>query len=207
MKIGVLRSAGADRHDDAHLISTLLERSDTSEVRSARGIAKLDVLIVPEYVAGLAAAVLQGLDAFAAGGGAVLGSCGGFRLLCERGLIDGQVHAATAEAGEVFCVVEGRPTPFTHAIPAGRHLPAISSCRVGHFEHPDPERLGEEGRVVLRYCSADGEVEPAANPDGSTANIAGVCNREGNVVGILPHAPPSFLDCVAAWSVGTPARV
>jgi phosphoribosylformylglycinamidine synthase len=91
------------------------------------------------------------------------------------------------ECRDVHCLVEGRPTPYTHAIPAGRHIRMSIAHAEGRYVHPDVDALEAEGRVVFRYCSADGGVTEAANPNGSTRNIAGICNAAGNVVGLMPH--------------------
>ncbi|HEY8142665.1 MAG TPA: phosphoribosylformylglycinamidine synthase subunit PurQ, partial [Kofleriaceae bacterium] len=83
------------------------------------------------------------------------------------------------------------------------------------------ERLEGEGRVVFRYATADGAVTAAANPNGSQNNIAGVCNAEGNVIGLMPHPERAcedilgsggeegrmLFECAIAWKAGTPARV
>jgi phosphoribosylformylglycinamidine synthase len=91
----------------------------------------------------------------------------------------------------------------------------------GRYIHPEVERLEAEGRVVFRYATADGAVTPAANPNGSMNNIAGVCNEAGNVVGLMPHPERAceallggggedgrmIFESALAWKVGTPGRV
>jgi phosphoribosylformylglycinamidine synthase len=91
----------------------------------------------------------------------------------------------------------------------------------GRYTHPDLDRLEGEGRVVFRYATPDGELTAAANPNGSLRNIAGVCNAQGNVVGLMPHPERAceqllgrggedgrslFLSAIAHHS-GMPARV
>jgi phosphoribosylformylglycinamidine synthase len=150
--------------------------------------------------------------------------CNGFQILCESGLLEGALarnHSLRFECRDVHLLVEGRPTPFTHAIPAGRHIRLSIAHGQGRYIHPDVEQLEREGRVLFRYVSPDGDASPAANPNGSMRNIAGVCNAEGNVVGLMPHPEravenrlgeagedgKSLFESAIAWKHGTPARV
>jgi phosphoribosylformylglycinamidine synthase len=211
MRFAVLRLAGADGHHRSRReIALLEERSAIVECRAgdATSLAGVDAVLVAERAADPELPVLAALDRFAAGGGVVLGWSLGFATLCERGLLDGAVGPSDGDGDEVvYCVVEGRPTPFTHAIPAGRHLRAELTGPRLCYRHPDPERLEDEGRVALRFCTADGEVDEIADPCGSIGNIAGVCSADGNVVGILPQVPIALFDAVLAWKSGGPARV
>jgi len=89
----------------------------------------------------------------------------------------------------VHMKVENDATPFTSLYPKG----SVVKMPIGHMEGnytAPPETLAElerTGRVVFRYCDSEGRVDDAANPNGSTNGIAGICNREGNVVGLMPH--------------------
>jgi phosphoribosylformylglycinamidine synthase len=127
---------------------------------------------------------------FAERGGPVLANSNGYQIACEAGLLEGALaRNATLhfECRDVHLRVEGRPTPFTGAIPAGRILRMSIAHAEGRYVHQDPGRLEREGLVVFRYVTPDGAVSPAANPNGSVANIAGVTNARGNVVGLMPH--------------------
>jgi phosphoribosylformylglycinamidine synthase subunit PurQ / glutaminase len=173
-------------------------------------------------IAARSSPLASALREFAAAGGPVLGICGGFALLCEWGLLDGLVRRNEPGAGAgsvVHVLVEGRPTPFTWAIPAGRHLRLTGAHPGASYAHPDPEALEAESRVVFRYCTADGEVSPAL-VGGSVRGIAGVCNREGNVVGVMHHPERhddqtgnvgeqgrAVFAALLAWSRGMPGRV
>ena len=238
LTFGVVRFPGSNRDDDTiHVVDRL--RGD----RGSRGrivwpkdhdLSGLDAVIVPggfsygDYLrAGAIAAyspIMRDVIEFAKAGGPVLGICNGFQVLCEAGLLEGALarnESLRFVCQDVHCVVEGRPTPFTHAIPAGRHLRMSVAHAEGRYVHPDPERLEGEGQVVFRYCSADGEVCDEANPNGSFHNIAGVCNAEGNVVGLMPHPERACEDLLGrggeqgialfeaalAWHAGQPARV
>src|SRR5262249_4253249 len=91
--------------------------------------------------------------------------------------------------------VEGRPSPFTQAIPAGRILRMSIAHAEGRYVHPEVDRLEREGLVAFRYVTAEGAVTPEANPNGSLRNIAGVVNARGNVVGLMPH-PERAVDAL-----------
>jgi phosphoribosylformylglycinamidine synthase subunit PurQ / glutaminase len=120
------------------------------------------------------------LRAFAAAGGPVLGVGAGFGALCAAGLLPGRVAATLAgETPPTHVRVEGRPTPFTWAIPAGRVLGIGREPLGARYLPPDPEALVRAGRVVLRYCDGAGGLA-----DGDS--VAGVCDDTGRVVGLFP---------------------
>ena len=141
---------------------------------------------------------------FAAGGGIVLGICNGFQILCESGLLPGALMRNVGlkyVCKPVLVRVENADTPFTNACAKGEVL----TIPIGHMEgnyYCDPntlETLRRDNRVVFRYSSPAGEINSAANPNGSLDNIAGICSPEGNVVGMMPHPERSAepeLGCI-----------
>lgn len=201
---GVIRFPGSNCDDDAlHIVNTVLaDRGSTGEIlwHKEHSVGQVDGLIVPggfsygDYLrAGSMAAhapIMESVKAFAKSGGPVIGICNGFQILCESGLLEG---ALTRNASlrfickDIYCRVEGRPTPFTKTIPAGRHIRIPIAHAEGCYRHPDVERLEGEAQVIFRYCDAEGNVTADANPNGSVNNIAGICNASGNVVGLMPH--------------------
>ena len=145
-------------------------------------------------------------------GGAVLGICNGFQILCEAHLLPGALlrnARLTFVSKPVLVTVEQTGTPFTSAYQRGDLLRLPVAHGDGRYV-ADPETLVEleaEGRVVLRYAR-----DEDANPNGSMHDIAGIANGAGNVVGIMPHperaAEPllgnedgaGFFTSMAAWA-------
>ena len=129
--------------------------------------------------------VMQGIRAFANAGGLVLGICNGFQVLLEAGLLPGAMlrNASLQFRSEwVWCRVERVDTPFTSACSLGQVLRLPIAHGEGNYVS-----VSERRDVVLRYCDADGNVVPDANPNGAQDGIAGILNATGNVFGLMPH--------------------
>lgn len=136
--------------------------------------------------------VMADVKRFADAGGPVLGVCNGFQVLCETGLLPG---ALVRNQGLHFICefvdlrVEAAAAPFTSRTERG----AVLNIPIKHGEgcyFVSPEQLAEleaNQQVVLRYCDAQGAITAEVNPNGSVGNVAGVRNRAGNVMGLMPH--------------------
>ena len=138
------------------------------------------------------APLMQGVVEFARAGGLVLGICNGFQILCESGLLPG---ALTRNASlrfvcrRVFLRVEETDAPFTRLARPGELLDMPVKHGEGRY-HADPatlDRLRANRQVLLRYVDAAGQVCDRANPNGSVDAVAGVCNAQRNVFGLMPH--------------------
>jgi len=136
--------------------------------------------------------VMESVSEFAKSGRPVLGICNGFQVLLEAGLLPGAVRVNRGlryVCRDVFMRVENTETAFTRLYERG----SVVRMPIGHMEGnytAPPETLDaleRDARVAFRYCDADGRVTDEANPNGAAANIAGITNREGNVVGLMPH--------------------
>jgi phosphoribosylformylglycinamidine synthase len=156
--------------------------------------------------------VMNAVREHAEAGGAVLGICNGFQILCEAHLLPGALlrnARLTFVSKPVLVSVEQTGTPFTSAYERGALLRLPVAHGDGRYV-ADPDTLAEleaEGRVVLRYAR-----DEDANPNGSMHDIAGIVNAAGNVVGIMPHperaAEPllgnedgaGFFTSMAAWA-------
>ena len=174
-----------------------------------RDLADLDVVILPggfsygDYlrcgaIARFSPAMQATID-HAQRGGFVLGICNGFQVLTEAGLLPG----ALVRNRDLHFIcdrpslrVERTDLPWTR----GYAAQAVITLPIAHGEgcyYADPDTLTAleaNQQVVFRYSTAAGEISPEANPNGSVNNIAGICNRQGNVLGLMPH-PERAADC------------
>lgn len=136
--------------------------------------------------------VIEAVRAFAERGGPVLGTCNGFQILCEAGLLPGALvrnHHLHFVCEFSNVRVERAAAPFTSRARVGTVLRIpIKHGEGAYVAAPDVlQRMEDGGQIALRYCDAEGRVAPEANPNGSVSNIAGVTNEAGNVIGLMPH--------------------
>jgi phosphoribosylformylglycinamidine synthase len=136
--------------------------------------------------------IIAAVKRFAEAGGPVLGVCNGFQVLCESGMLPGALvrnHGLHFVCEAIHVRVEQAREPFTQRAQRGDVLRIPIKHGEGAYfaDAVTRETLEANGQVALRYCDADGRVTQAANPNGSVANIAGVTNAAGNVLGLMPH--------------------
>lgn len=136
--------------------------------------------------------VMSGVRDFAEKGGLVVGICNGFQILLEAGLLPGAMlpnDVLEFRCGWVNLKVENAATPFTRLYKPGEVIRVPIAHHEGNY-HAEPAVLDElerTGRVVLRYVDADGNPNRESNPNGAARNIAGIVNKKGNVLGLMPH--------------------
>ena len=203
MKFGVIIFPGSNcDHDAFWTIQHVAKQAATFLWHESHDLENCDAIIVPggfafgDYLRTGAIAkfspVMESVRKFAGSGGLVLGICNGFQILCESGLLPGALLRNVGlkyVCKPVQVRVENAETPFTNACERGEVL----TIPIGHMEGNyfcDPATLDElqkDNRIVFRYCSQQGEINPGANPNGSIENIAGICSAGGNVVGMMPH--------------------
>ncbi len=172
-------------------------------------LRKPDVVILPggfsygDYLRAGAIArfspAMEDVRRFAEGGGRVLGICNGFQILCEAGLLPGALvrnRGLKFEGMGVHVRVENAATPFTSRYHQGQVLSLPIAHGEGNYvaDEATLDRLEAERLVVLRYCTPEGEVTDAANPNGSLRSIAGIVNEDGNVMGLMPHPERAVED-------------
>ena len=203
MKFGVVVFPGTWSDCDFHYVIGEVLRQPVKYVwHRERNVSEFDCLVLPggfsygDYLRAGAIAgrspVLEALPDFLARGGFVLGSCNGFQILCEAGLLPGALlrnECLQYRCQSTSLLVENAETPFTRALRPGQVLKMPISHGEGKY-HAEPETLRalrERGQIVFRYCTEDGLVTRGANPNGSLDNIAGVVNEEGTVLGLMPH--------------------
>jgi phosphoribosylformylglycinamidine synthase subunit PurQ / glutaminase len=136
--------------------------------------------------------IMRAVEAFAAAGGPVLGSCNGFQILTEAGILPGAL--LRNDHLEFRCDwqpmrVESAVGPWLGELTPGETIRMPISHGEGRYYADDAvlDQLERDGRVVLRYADEDGAVVPDANPNGSLRSIAGIVNQRGNVLGLMPH--------------------
>jgi len=203
MRFGVVVFPGTWSDCDFHyVISEVLHQPVKYVWHRDRDLHDLDCVILPggfsygDYLRAGAIAgrspVVDALRDFVAQGGSVLGSCNGFQILCEAGLLPGALtrnECLQYRCQSTHLVVDNADTPFTRGLRPGTVLTMPISHGEGKY-YADPETLRElkaRSGIVFRYAAADGRVTKAANPNGSLENIAGIVNPEGNVLGLMPH--------------------
>ena len=136
--------------------------------------------------------IMKSVLKFGQEGGLLLGICNGFQVLTEAGLLPGamlQNSSLRFVCKNIHIRVERNDLPFTYACQTGEVLKIPVAHKDGNYYIP-PDRLGkleQDRQVAFRYTTSIGEITDDANPNGSLANIAGVCNAEGNVLGLMPH--------------------
>jgi len=206
MKFGVVQFPGSNCDDDAfYALGKVIGKPVEFIWHQSENVAGFDAILLPggfsygDYLRTGAIArfspVMRAVAKFAKSGGLVLGICNGFQILLEAGLLPG---AMTRNAGLRFLCrpvhirVETTDTPFTNAATKGQVLTIpIAHMEGNYFCDGDTLKdLEKNNQIVFRYAKPDGAVDERdreSNPNGSLRAIAGVCNRERNVMGLMPH--------------------
>ena len=207
MKVGVVQFPGSNCDDDAyHAIGSIIEQPVEFVWHQSEDLSGLDAIILPggfafgDYLRTGAIArfspVMKAVDRFARSGGLVLGICNGFQILLEAGLLPGAMtrnKSLRFLCRQVHIRVENTDTPFT----CGAQPRQVLEIPIAHMEGNyfcDAATLADiesNHQVVFRYVTPRGDLpapqDRMANPNGSLHAIAGICNRERNVIGLMPH--------------------
>ncbi len=181
-------------------------------------LPKLDLIVLPggfshgDYLrCGAMAAqspIMPAIRAFAEAGGHILGVCNGFQILTEAGLLPGALLRNASLrflSRDCHLRVENGGTPYTCGYKQGEVFRAPMAHGDGNY-FADAEtiaRLEAHGRVVFRYVTATGECTQAANPNGSSNAIAGICSENRRVLGVMPH-PEDLVDPLMGGIDGKP---
>ncbi|MBU1186364.1 MAG: phosphoribosylformylglycinamidine synthase subunit PurQ [Acidobacteria bacterium] len=203
MKCGVVIFPGSNcDFDTHHVLKNVYGRDTVFLWHKDHSLHNCDLVILPggfsygDYLRSGAIArfspLMQELQEFADRGGMVLGICNGFQVLLELGLLPGAMlrnKNLKFLCRHVHLSLENTATPFTNRGEKGRilHIP------IAHFDgnyYTDPAtliQLKQNNRIVFRYCDTDGKITDESNVNGSMENIAGLINKDGNVLGMMPH--------------------
>lgn len=203
MRFGILVFPGTWSDTDCHhAVNGVLGQPAGYVWHKDSDLRAYDAIIVPggfsygDYLRAGAIAkfspVMSAVREFALSGGPVIGICNGFQILCEAGLLPGALRRN--EHLEYRCQwthlrAERTDTTFTSRCCSQQPLAIpVSHGEGSYFADPTTiAQLEDDGRILFRYCESDGSVTDAANPNGSVANIAGISNEAGNVLGMMPH--------------------
>ena len=203
MRFGILVFPGTWSETDCHhAVNGVLGQEADYIWHQDDDLTGYDAIIVPggfsygDYLRAGAIArfspVMGAVKEFAAAGGLVIGICNGFQILCEAGLLPGALRRN--EHLQYRCQwtrlrTERTDTPFSrHCAPEQVLEVPVSHGEGSYFADARTlQELEEQRRILFRYCDADGVATAEANPNGSVANIAGILNERGNVLGMMPH--------------------
>lgn len=203
MKFGVIVFPGSNcDHDAYHVVSKHVGQPVEFIWHKQTDLSGYDALIVPggfsygDYLRAGALArfspVMTAVKDFAAQGKFVFGVCNGFQILCEAHLLPGALmrnRDLHFICRHVNVRVENGATPYTSQLEAGEVLSIPIAHAEGNYVCDDAtfDELEANNQIIFRYCDENGETSNEANPNGSRSNIAGISNKEGNVLGMMPH--------------------
>ncbi len=217
MNWGVLLFPGSNCAEDCfHAVDQILGKPVKYLWHKDTELGDVDAIIIPggfSYgdhlrpgaIAHLSPAMLA-VKEFAAAGGLVIGICNGFQILTESRMLPGsllQNRGLKFLCQDQTLKVDNPDTPFTSEYDAGDVVVFPIAHNEGNY-YAAPETIAEmeaNGQILFRYCNADGEVSDSTNPNGSIHSIAGIINRTGNVVGMMPH-PERSADIVLGLNEG-----
>ncbi len=143
---------------------------------------------------------------FAGNGGNVIGICNGFQILCEAGLLPGTLlrnDSLAFKCQDVHLKTINNSTVYTSTLDVGEVITIPIAHGEGNYFADDDtlKELENENRIIFKYCDINGNVVPDSNPNGSLKNIAGIINKNGNVLGMMPH-PERYCDSVLGRNDG-----
>ncbi len=206
MRCGVVVFPGSNcDHDVYHVLKHVLSQEVLFLWHGDATVRECDLVVLPggfsygDYLRAGAMAVhspiMTAVREFAAAGGPVLGICNGFQVLLEAGLLPGAMRhnrSLRFECRDVFLRVERNDLRFTSGYGEGQVVRMPIAHAEGCFIDSEPalDELEQAGQVAFRYVGPEGEVDDDNvrwNVNGSARAIAGICNDDGNVLGMMPH--------------------
>jgi len=203
MRFGVVVFPGSNcDYDCYYVLKNVLKKEVDFIWHKEKNVSGYDCLVLPggfsygDYLRTGAIArfspVMRLIEKYARAGGLVIGICNGFQILLEAGLLPGaMIRNKTLNfiCRFVNIRVENNTTPYTHLYQRGQVLKIPIAHIEGNYyaEEETIRSLRENGQIVFRYCDEKGGLSPDSNPNGSKDAIAGICSREGNILGMMPH--------------------
>ncbi len=203
MKVAVVVFPGSNcDHDAYHAFKHVLGVDTRFVWHKDTDLGGADAVVLPggfsygDYLRSGAIAsrspIMESVITFARKGGAVIGICNGFQILCESGLLPGALlrnRDLLFLCRDVFLKCEAPDTAFTRRLDPGQVIRLHIAHGDGNYfaDEETIARLEGEGRVAFRYCAPDGRIDPEWNVNGSVGAIAGILNEGRNVLGMMPH--------------------
>ncbi len=214
MKFGVVTFPGSNCDYDAYAaVRHVLGEEVEFLWHKSTDLMDSDVVILPggfsygDYLRSGAIAkfspIMEKVIAFANAGGYVMGICNGFQILTECELLPGALMRNAHlrfTCKYIHLRVEKTETPYTSSCRVGEVLKIPIAHNEGNFYHFEDEikELEDSGQILFRYCDAGGNATAEANPNGSINNIAGICNKDGNILGMMPHPERAVEDLLGS---------
>lgn len=208
MKFGIIVFPGSNCDRDAYFAGTLKGSSEFIWHKESSISSDIDCIIVPggfsygDYLRCGAIArfsnVMNEVVKFANHGKPVVGICNGFQILTEAGLLPGALlrnQSLSFVCKDVFLKTINNSTPFTNKLQKGEVLRIPVAHGEGNYyiDNDGLKSLQDNNQIAFQYCDNDGNVNDESNPNGSLLNIAGIVNKSGNVLGMMPH-PERYSD-------------
>lgn len=200
-RFGVVSFPGSNCDADCvYAIREVMGQEADSVWHTEKDLSAYDVIVLPggfsygDYlrVGSIArfSPVMQAVQQEAEAGKPVLGICNGFQILVEGGLLPGALlrnRTLQFICDMVHLRVENADTAFSQFEKQVVRMPIAHGAGNYYIEPDGLRELEEKGQIVFRYAGPKGEVSDATNPNGSVGSIAGITNRRGNVLGMMPH--------------------
>ena len=203
MKFGVVVFPGSNcDHDMEHLLGTVMGHKVEMLWHKEHSLRNCDFIILPggfsygDYLRSGAIArfspIMQEVTEFADNGGHILGICNGFQILTEAHMLPGALlHNSNRQliCKNIFIRAETDESLITSKFNIGQVIKVPIAHGEGSF-YADAEtlrNLDENNQVLFRYCDKEGNITEASNPNGAIENIAGICNKNRNIFGMMPH--------------------
>ncbi len=217
MKFGVVIFPGSNcDYDSFHVLKRILKAETVFLFHKDSSLQDCDAIILPggfsygDYLRTGSIArftpIMKKVTEFAENGGIVMGICNGFQILCESNLLPGALiknENLKFKCFDQYLRVKNNKTSFTNKF----QLNEVVKFPIAHGEgcyFTDQETLNsleENEQIILEYCDLDGNITSESNPNGSVANIAGICNKEKNVFGLMPH-PERCSETILGYTDG-----
>lgn len=203
MKFGVVIFPGSNcDHDMTYVLKKILKQEVVELWHKDTELQNCDAIAIPggfsygDYLRSGAIAkfspIMGSIIEFANKGGFVFGVCNGFQILCEAGLLPGTLLHNTNQkfiCKNQFIIAENTDSAMTMFVTKEKPLKIPIAHGEGRYYAPDDilSEMIQNNQIIWRYCDENGKLTEKANPNGSLMNIAGICNKEKNVFGMMPH--------------------